>query len=720
MDFTFNIYILKQCCDKFVRVRMNVFKLEQYREDLIIELAESTSISKNVNCIYNFFEFALKESAKIPIESFILEFIEEYASFLSSFQVFGSPPEYSEKLIIQIDQLLELNFNLPPRSKLVIEKERLSAEIDQLYKVLSDDFSEVYFDKSSFPVLEAGITNRTGFLETITVHLKPSVVRDFIIIPSSQSIEERLKKQVEDSWELAKNYCSQFVNIGSDEHHIIIQFDRRVGEYTGNSLGVAICVSFIEAIQDYYNSPMMIKNAEFSTYTGSIDRDGIVHPVSEKIIQQKTNIVFFSHVKSFALPKEDLPFAERQIQRNLERYPSRSIKLVPVENLDSLLIRRDLIEIQKQGWLKRSTKLVKKNKSIFAALVLIPFLLHFFSIIAVDDNPWVVRFDQNTASIVNKNGDVLWTKKMKVEFSNALSRSTYNKFRIISDVDSDGKNEVILCYEDLNNTEYQDEDGRIACFDKEGNLIWRYIFKDKIETNKDKITNNFLIHLGNLVETLDKRLILIAAHAPLYPSAIFQLNLLNGERLEGTLWNPGHIDGETFIDDLDDDGKLEFFTSGINNAYNSVVFFALEIDNIRGITPATEPYKFKGFDIGNFDYYIIFPKTDYAKAYNYRYNKVFLNDGFYNSREKLVIIRTMEEIYEQNLIMGINYFFKPLISEIEIEPDDTFSMKRDSLVKARILQPPLTDTKEYREILMNQIRFWNGQSFVSNDQLNSN
>jgi hypothetical protein len=44
--------------------------------------------------------------------------------------------------------------------------------------------------------------------------------------------------------------------------------------------------------------------------------------------------------------------------------------------------------------------------------------------------------------------------------------------------------------------------------------------------------------------------------------------------------------------------------------------------------------------------------------------------------------------------------------EFDIKMIDKFSSQRDSLVNAGVLFPPYTDTKEYREILIDQILFY--------------
>ena len=48
----------------------------------------------------------------------------------------------------------------------------------------------------------------------------------------------------------------------------------------------------------------------------------------------------------------------------------------------------------------------------------------------------------------------------------------------------------------------------------------------------------------------------------------------------------------------------------------------------------------------------------------------------------------------------------------EIIVSDKYAIARDKLVKEGKLPHPLTDTDEYREILMNQIEYWDGEKFI--------
>lgn len=58
---------------------------------------------------------------------------------------------------------------------------------------------------------------------------------EFTVIPSYESLEERLKAQIITSWELAKSKCARFIKKFYKAYEIIIRFDKKYGYYIGES-----------------------------------------------------------------------------------------------------------------------------------------------------------------------------------------------------------------------------------------------------------------------------------------------------------------------------------------------------------------------------------------------------------------------------------------------------------------------------------------------------
>ena len=65
------------------------------------------------------------------------------------------------------------------------------------------------------------------------------------------------------------------------------------------------------------------------------------------------------------------------------------------------------------------------------------------------------------------------------------------------------------------------------------------------------------------------------------------------------------------------------------------------------------------------------------------------------------------------IVIDVSKDFK----KISVVIGDEFARTRDLYVKSGKLKPPLSDTQEYRNLLISQILWWNGKKFVKKDEL---
>ena len=61
-------------------------------------------------------------------------------------------------------------------------------------------------------------------------------------------------------------------------------------------------------------------------------------------------------------------------------------------------------------------------------------------------------------------------------------------------------------------------------------------------------------------------------------------------------------------------------------------------------------------------------------------------------------------------ITGVGYYLDRHLSNPEVIIGDAFQVRRDSLVVHGKLKPPLTNTKEYENILLNQFQEWDAKT----------
>jgi len=195
-----------------------------------------------------------------------------------------------------------------------------------------------------------------GIIESVTVRINKSVgVDKFIIVPSENEVEKKILEQCKKSWLLAINLSKKFVRKPFKYHEVIINFDKKEGFYEGNSLGIALTLSIIEELLQFYNPTYKIGIKKQTAFTGGLTETGEVLCTSEEIIKQKIAAIFFSEINTFVFPKCEETYAYFALTRLKKTYPGRKLKLIPVEDINDVINRRDVVDIKKQ-------KLIVKRK----------------------------------------------------------------------------------------------------------------------------------------------------------------------------------------------------------------------------------------------------------------------------------------------------------------------------------------------------------------------
>ena len=217
-----------------------------------------------------------------------------------------------------------------------------------------------------------------GILESVTVRISKAANEDrFIIIPSEKEIEKKISEQCKKSWLVARDLSRAYINKPYKYHEVIISFDKKDGFYEGSSLGIALTISFLEQLLNFYNPTYVISIKEKTTFTGGMTETGKVLPTGEEIIKQKVNAVFFSEMNTFVVPKKDESFALYKLYELKAQYPKRNLKLILVEDIIDVLNRRDVVDIKKQKLIVRTGKFVKKNWISAVVTVLLAVLFAF-------------------------------------------------------------------------------------------------------------------------------------------------------------------------------------------------------------------------------------------------------------------------------------------------------------------------------------------------------
>ena len=688
-----------------------ILDLELKYSELQNDLNKLSSDRKKLLLIFEFFQVVLSSNDLKLKEVYIVEIFPRYLALIKLIKIRGLNPKTLSALIDQFNKLIEYEFlNIYSKDfedALVILKSKYALLNTWLNNDGQNNNDQIIY----FPALEkTDPKNLVGFLEIIKVQINNGE-NQFIVTPSESGDDDQLQKQMHLSWAIAIKYCSKFIKHIKSSHTVELKFENRLCVYIGNSLGIALTLSFIEAILKHYNSPTIIKVNGALAVTGGIDGNSNIISTSKVIIEAKVVTVFFSDAHIFCVPKLDELWAEEKLSELKKEFPNRDLRIVGLTDLEDLLNRRNIVDVHKKNYFERLfSYTIKKWKSIFLAAIL---TLIFTTLFALDFDDYPSMFEQqgNLLNVQNKNGKVLWTTRLN--FSPSQSKVDRSKFsKKLVDINNDGINEVLIAEEEIAPESYNF--GRVACFDKDKNLIWEHFFRDTVSTFREW-TNTYCISILDTITISNQKLLLVMArNIPNFSNAVFTIDLLTGKRIEaiGTLWNAGAINNG-IVGDFNEDGTTELVIGGMHNGFERALLFSVNIDKLNGQTPAPDRYIFNGIPPAEINEFILLPHTDYGK-YFWRSNSVPSQHLVFVQHSKEFELATLEGSDKPILFY---YRFDKNLNFKWVDCTDNAQQLRDTLVVNDILNPPFTNTNEYFEILRKQIEYWNGKKFEFIDDM---
>lgn len=699
---------------------MNILTIEKARNELFDFLENSSSRRLKLKKISGFFELILEQSAAILIESYLIEFLPQYIEYLKSYASFGVNPNFTQGILSTNEKLIAINELCEFKEQFISSNERIKIKLAELAALLNGKemlpASEI---KVLFPVIEKDPETKEwvlGAVDSLTIKISRAKESDkFIIVPSVNELDKKLEQQIKISWMKAKEYCAKHIKKMAEYHETIISFDKHLGIYEGNSLGTALTIGFIEELLKFYNSITILKPASNVAFTGAVDENGKIIPLSKEIAERKVEIVFYSRCSNLILHKEDEQYGDAKLLELNKEFPNRKLKIVGVKDLDEILLRRDLVEIKKQKLVVRTGNFVKKNWATAVVTVLLALLFGYLLVVDWDDNPAMLTAESSKLFVKNKNGKTLWVKDAVLPLGVITNNKILFRLTRILDVDNDGKNEVLLAGSVLKNPNITASPG-IMCFNNKGEILWKYVFSDQVSCAREKLDSYYAINL--IMDTLTvfnhKSLFLAATNANSFSSSIFRIDIRTGKRLPGALWCSGFV-VEAAIKDLDTDGKSEILAAGLDNGYEDVVIFSYTPDTLTSSRLSAKDYIIKDFPIANVKNYIRLPKTDFENYIGIRMSAVRAGT-FHDKQKERRYCFTVGGFYNEN---PYGYWAKLdyNLKDFDFVIDNEFRVYRDSLIAKGRLNLPYTDTEEYKQILKSKILYLKDGSWVKREEL---
>jgi hypothetical protein len=685
---------------------MNILSIEENRNNLLNFLENSDSRRLKLKKISEFLKILIEQNQPNLINSYAIEFLPQYIELLKTYSPFGLNTAFTKEIISLNGKLIEQPKLSGFRDSLIAQNDDIKSKLNMLESILNNEYSDEDIEsKVIFPVIEQELIGEEkhvlGAIDSLTIKVNKAVKRDrFIIVPSSAELDKKLENQIKICWEAAKSYCKKNLKKLNDYHEVLISFDGNLGMYTGDSMGTALAIAMIEELLKFYNSKTILKPLGEVAFTGAIKENGELGLVSKELIEHKVENIFFSKSKIFVLPKEDKIDAIEKLEQLSRAYPERKLELVGVEDLNEILLRRDLVEIKKQNVLVRSGKFVSKNWTGAAVAIILTAILTFLFAVDLDDNPVALTIDRQLLNVKNKNGKILWTKRVNIDLTLPVGSYPPKMIYKFEDINNDNRKELLLCFEIFDSLKEIINPEKIACYDYEGNQIWQYFFEDSVFTSEKLQQPIYTVLILDIRKEGKTKVLYALAKNTYYASAVFKLNAQTGERLDGTLWNAGHFE-DGIVGDFNMDGKTEMVLSFINNGFERCGLVSINLEKMDGQLPTSDNYKFSNIGQVQFNRMVLLPVTDYLKYLGARFNFTLPGNLVYQDNVGFRIV-TIEstEVTDRT---SINYSFDKNLNCIDVECSDDIQIARDSLVARNILKKPFTNTIEYENLLKSEI-----------------
>ncbi len=331
---------------------ININEVELSRQILSENLSLNPSPRRTVYLLNNYFTYLLNLDNIQIFEAFGFEFLDIYSKAWEQYDPVGVVPSFSNSMIFTgeglLDKgLLENNSSLL-KSYLTNQKIQLEKLDNSLQGLVPDSKGK---SNLSFPVLENKIGDEivSGYIEEIDIVIsanKESNINKFILVPGGIGNADKLKNQINISWDYALKYCGKYLEEINNTHKVIIHFSMETAFYVGDSIGIALTLKFIEELLKYYNSRWIITFPAGISFSGGIDVNGDIGVLGEENIREKVEVLFFSNANTLVVPEQEENTALQKLSELKSTYPKRRLGIWGINSIDEILNRRDLVDIQ--------------------------------------------------------------------------------------------------------------------------------------------------------------------------------------------------------------------------------------------------------------------------------------------------------------------------------------------------------------------------------------
>lgn len=706
---------------------MSLFDIEIKSHWLKEQLGKPHSTRLRLLYLSDFLTELIKFENTNKYISYYNEFVPELIKLIlkNEFQYFS--PNEIDNLLLIVNAHQQLSFSKEDSEKCgnVLQNARrgilsvLTGNNNKPVKSYSDSINVVLIETNSDRYKSVGTVQTLILRSSIRGNEFPEDKIEFENLCDSD--DEKLQMYIANVVAFSKEQANDVIS-KSGAYNLTFSFGNKDCSYTGSSFGLALLALTYNSILVNELHRIHYKFYDDVDITGAIDESGNLIKLDCSTLKTKIETVFFSGFTKFVIPEDNIVEAKEILSELQKEYPQRKLELIPCANFKSLFQNLAVVEVHK---LKLKEKF-KANYRRYHSIVNITLsIIILFTIMVVvtqylvpvlDRHPVYVGLQSGRYVTYNKYGKSVWESQMLSDQDINMYNNTEREKRIILyDLDNDGYNDILLLLSDeknkiLNRT--------LFCYNYDGYLKWKTVIPqhDSLYGN-EYCGNDILILSMSLINSANKKEIAITFRTgPMFPNFTAKLN--SQGKIISEFYNPGTIN-KIVNYDFDGDTNEELFCSGINNDYDrSGVLILFDPEYLDGCAPG---YRFpKNRSIGLMKYYLLFPKTDVGRFTNYGSSFARLVD--INNEKIIVIIREYDSYTDIKNIRHFQeyttlYTLDKKLNVLHVETSSEFDTKYQMLVKEGKLKP-ITDWKKFKNKLISNVRWWDGDKFVNYPTMN--
>lgn len=497
-----------------------------------------------------------------------------------------------------------------------------------------------------------------------------------------------------------------------------LEFDGGTPLLHGDSLGLAAgLVTYAGLLKEEVLRHERKLSGEVG-FTGGLDADGHLTPVSDSTLRQKVTRAFWSHLKYLAIPKENAVQAQSVIEELTARHPRRKLHLVPAESIADVVENHNLVRPEKlcpgaYVWkgARRYSKATKVQVPLLAALVLLLGFIIADQYLPECSKPWgdcnakFVVLRERGFDAFNKDSALIWSIK-----GDCPTEATCDSCVIVIDI---GVGSMVLYQPMFAQNQSCSMRNFLVAYTRSGHQEFAVpVVKLGEYPGDTTIESPYYIQEMRLLPSSNESIIMTEVTASEPARLHVRFWSQNGDSI-GWYINQGFGGAGSSFAALSQDtvGLLAY-----NNRLKQTVLVILKAMGSEGVSP---PYDNPDVPLpnakrGNQLAYILLPSTelnwrsDMLTSFPYR----LVRTGSGALRAEVYQFRVGHSEWRDELIFSLDHRFR--VSAVTASDD--FIIARDSFVKAGLIPPhdPLTENP-YR--LVDSVRYWTDSGWVTEGAL---